>query len=73
MQSTNKKILIYYNFIKIMGKSKKNAKENKQKFQSVAHWYQRSERIKSAKKFCSLVTVAHWSHPLYGIALLHER
>jgi hypothetical protein len=39
------------------------------KFQSVAHWSHRSEKIKSAKKCCPLVTVANWSHPLYLLSV----
>jgi hypothetical protein len=55
-----------------MGKSKKIAIENYQKFQSVAHWSRRSEKIKSAKKCCPLVTVAHRSHPLYIIPRYYQ-
>jgi hypothetical protein len=40
-----------------MGKSKKIAIENYQKFQSVAHWAHRSEKIKSAKNCCPLVSL----------------
>jgi hypothetical protein len=46
-----------------MGKSKKIAIEDYQKFQRVAHWSHRSEKIKSAKKFCPLVSPT-WSHPI---------
>ena len=45
-----------------MGKSKKIAIENYQKFQSVAHWSHRSEKVKYAKKCCplgSLLLIGH--------------
>ena len=45
-----------------MGKSKKIAIENYQKFQSVAHWSHRSEKIKSAKKCCPLVSLLPIGH-----------
>ena len=53
--------VIYHKFIKILGKSKKIAFENYQKFQSVAHRSYRSGKTKSAKKCCPLVspTVFH--------------
>ena len=62
MVKFHKYILIYYKFIKNMGKSKKIAIENYQKFQSVAHWSHRSEKIKSAKKCCPLVSLLPIGH-----------
>ena len=49
-----------------MGESKKIAIENYQKFQSVAYWSHRSEKIKSAKKCCPLPMVS-----LLPIGLTH--
>jgi hypothetical protein len=51
-----------------MGKSKKIAIENYQKFQSVAHW---SEKNQICEKVLPIgLTVAHWSHPLKTYELL---
>jgi hypothetical protein len=51
-----------------MGKSKKIAIENYQKFQCVAHWSHRSEKNQICEKLLPIgLTVAHWSHPVYII------
>jgi hypothetical protein len=53
-----------------MGKSKKIAIENYQKFQSVAHWSHWSEKKSNLRKMLPIgLTVAHWS--LLPIGLTH--